>query len=172
MSTAKAGPVRTPHRAMPSRAGTDAAADAVTPMTIGALAQAAQVGVETVRYYQRRGLMPQPPRAQGTVRRYPPAVAARLRFIRRAQQLGFTLDEIASLLQLADGTDRRSIRRITTQRLAQLQARVADLQRMADALAHVLHDCEHAGRAPRCPIIEAIEAPTDHDPEAAACVAR
>jgi MerR family mercuric resistance operon transcriptional regulator len=140
-------------------------------MTIGALAQAAGVGVETVRYYQRRGLLPQPSRAHGTVRRYLPAVAARLRFIRRAQQLGFTLDEIAGLLQLADGTDRRSIRRITAQRLTQLRARLADLQRMADALEHVLHECEHAGRAPRCPIIEAIEAPSVHDP-APACTAR
>ncbi len=136
-------------------------------MTIGALAQAAGVGVETVRYYQRRGLLPQPSRAHGAVRRYPPAIAARLRFIRRAQQLGFTLDEIVGLLQLADGTDRRSVRRITAQRLAQLQARVADLQRMADALEHVLRACEHGGRAPRCPIIEAIEAPADHDPETA-----
>jgi MerR family mercuric resistance operon transcriptional regulator len=136
-------------------------------MTIGALAQAAGVGVETVRYYQRRGLLPQPSRARGAVRRYPPAVAVRLRFIRRAQQLGFTLDEIAGLLQLADGTDRRSIRRITAERLAQLRARLADLQRMADALEHVLHECEHAGRAPRCPIIEAIEAPAAHDPATA-----
>jgi MerR family mercuric resistance operon transcriptional regulator len=145
---------------MRADAVTDAAtAAASAPMTIGALAQAAGVGVETVRYYQRRGLLPQPSRALGAVRRYPPAVAARLRFIRRAQQLGFTLDEIAGLLQLADGTDRRSIRRITAERLAQLRARLADLQRMADALEHVLYECEHAGRAPHCPIIEAIEAP-------------
>lgn len=127
------------------------------PMTIGALAQAAEVGVETVRYYQRRGLLPQPAAQRGSVRRYPPAVAARLRFIRRAQRLGFSLDEIASLLQLADGTDRRSIRRITAARLGELRARMADMQRMADALEHVLHECEHAERAPRCPIIEAIE---------------
>ena len=135
-------------------------------MTIGALAQAAGVGVETVRYYQRRGLLPQPPPQHGSVRRYAPDVAARLRFIRRAQRLGFTLDEIASLLQLADGTDRRSIRRITAARLGELRARMADMQRMADALEHVLHACEHAERAPRCPIIEAIEtlpAESHHD---------
>ena len=139
-----------------SRSAT-AAEPPASPMTIGALAQAAGVGVETVRYYQRRGLLPHPAATQSTYRRYPPAVAARLRFIRRAQQLGFTLDEIAGLLQLADGTDRRSIRRITAARLAQLRERMADMQRMADALEHVLHECEHAERAPRCPIIEAIE---------------
>jgi len=140
-----------------SRPSSAAAEPPAAPMTIGALAQAAGVGVETVRYYQRRGLLPQPEARRGSVRRYPPAVAARLRFIRRAQRLGFTLDEIASLLQLADGTDRRSIRRITAARLGELRARMADMQRMADALEHMLHECEHAGRAPRCPIIEAIE---------------
>ena len=69
-------------------------------MTIGALAQSAGVGVETVRYYQRRGLLPQPARSYGTIRRYGPDDAARLRFIRRAQELGFTLDEIGELLEL------------------------------------------------------------------------
>jgi MerR family mercuric resistance operon transcriptional regulator len=125
-------------------------------MTIGRLAHVAGVGVETVRYYQRRGLLPQPSPTRGAYRQYPPAAAARLRFIRRAQQLGFTLDEISSLLQLSDGTDRRSIRRITAARLAQLRERMADMQRMASALEHVLHECERAERAPRCPIIETI----------------
>lgn len=125
-------------------------------MTIGRLAQAAGVGVETVRYYQRRGLLPQPDAARGGYRQYPPSVAARLRFIRRAQQLGFTLEEIAGLLQLSDGTDRRSIRRITAARLAQLRERMADMQKMAEVLQHLLHACEHAGGAPHCPIIESI----------------
>lgn len=130
--------------------------------TIGALARAGGVGVETVRYYQRRGLLPQPPkpaRVAGAYRRYPVAAVARLRFIRRAQQLGFTLDEIAELLQLADGTDRRSIRRIAGARLAQLQERIADMQRMASTLHHLIHACEGNGRAPHCPIIESIAHP-------------
>ena len=131
---------------------------AMSSMTIGRLAQAAEVGVETVRYYQRRGLLPQPQPTRGAYRHYPPEVAARLRFIRRAQQLGFTLDEIASLLQLSDGTDRRSVRRITAARLAQLQERMADMQKMADVLQHLLHACERAGGATRCPIIESIGA--------------
>lgn len=127
-------------------------------MTIGALADSASVGVETVRYYQRRGLLPQPLRTYGSIRRYGPADAARLRFIRRAQELGFTLEEIGELLKLQDGTDRRAIRRIARARLEQVESRLADLRRMREALRHVIHDCEHAPGAPRCPIIEAIDA--------------
>jgi MerR family mercuric resistance operon transcriptional regulator len=126
-------------------------------MTIGALAQSADVGVETIRYYQRRGLLPQPARQYGSIRRYGLADAARLRFIRRAQELGFTLEEIGELLKLQDGADRRAIRRIARARLAQVESRVADLQRMRRVLQHVIDDCEHAPGAPRCPIIEAID---------------
>jgi MerR family transcriptional regulator, mercuric resistance operon regulatory protein len=126
-------------------------------MTIGALARSAAVGVETIRYYQRRGLLPQPVRQYGSIRRYSAADAARLRFIRRAQELGFTLEEIGQLLKLQDGADRRAIRRIARTRLTQVESRVADLQRMRRALQHVIDDCEHAPGAPRCPIIEAID---------------
>ncbi len=126
-------------------------------MTIGALAQSAGVGVETVRYYQRRGLLPQPTRPYGTIRRYGPDDASRLRFIRRAQELGFTLDEIGELLELQDGTDRRAVRRIARARLEQVESRLTDLQRMRAALEHVIRDCEQAPGAPRCPIIDAID---------------
>ena len=126
-------------------------------MTIGALAQSAGVGVETVRYYQRRGLLPLPARSYGTIRRYDSDDTSRLRFIRRAQELGFTLDEIGELLELQDGTDRRAIRRIARTRLDQVESRLADLERMRGALEHVIHECEHAPGAPRCPIIEAID---------------
>ncbi len=128
-------------------------------MTIGALAAADDVNVETVRYYQRRGLLPLPAkgaRGAGTVRRYGAADAARLVFIRRAQQLGFALDEIGELLQLQDGTDRRSIRRIASRRLAQIRGRVDDLQRMQKTLEHLIHACEHSARRPTCPIIDSI----------------
>ncbi|HVJ59076.1 MAG TPA: MerR family transcriptional regulator [Burkholderiaceae bacterium] len=127
-------------------------------LTIGALAAAAGVGVETVRYYQRRGLVAEPPRARGSVRRYGAAEVARIGFIRRAQELGFTLEEIATLLQLQDGTDRRTIRRIAAARLAQIRVRIADLTRIERALADVLHDCEAHPGAPRCPVVEAIVA--------------
>ena len=127
---------------------TDAGRD--RSLTIGALAAAAGVGVETVRYYQRRGLLAEPSRARGSVRRYGAAEVARIGFIRRAQELGFTLEEIATLLQLQDGTDRRTIRRIAAARLAQIRVRIADLTRIERALAHVLHDCEAHPGAPRC----------------------
>lgn len=138
-----------------------AAGQAQTPAapTIGALAQAAGVHVETVRYYQRRGLLPQPPRQRGSYRRYPPDAAARLRFIRHAQKLGFTLDEVAELLQLADGSDRAAIRRVAAARVAQLRQRIADMQAMAGVLDGLIAACAHDGAAPCCPIIESIAAP-------------
>lgn len=125
-------------------------------LTIAGVARGAGVGVETVRYYERRGLVPQPGRPLGAIRRYGRAHVDRIRFIRRAQELGFTLDEIETLLALEDGTDRRSIRRIAAVRLEEIRRRIADLTRMERALAHVLHECEAYGRAPRCPIIGAI----------------
>jgi MerR family transcriptional regulator, mercuric resistance operon regulatory protein len=129
-------------------------------LTIGTLAGAAEVGVETVRYYQRRGLLPVPRAASG-YRRYGADVLVRLRFIRRAQALGFTLEEIGELLQLQDGTDRRSVRRIAQARLAQLQVRIDDMQKMARTLQQLIHECEHGVRAPRCPIIVSIESSPD-----------
>ena len=85
-------------------------------LTIGKLARAAGVGIETIRYYQQRDLLPVPP-ASGAFRHYPMTLVARIRFIKRAQELGFSLDEISELLRLEDGTDRSSIRRITSDRL-------------------------------------------------------
>jgi len=131
--------------------------------TIGELAQAAGVGVETIRYYERRGLVPRPGRAAGAYRRYGGDHVGRIRFIKRAQALGFSLEEIATLLELEDGTDRRSIRRIAATRLEETRRRIADLKRIEHALAHLLHECEAHARAPRCPIIGAI---TGEDPEA------
>lgn len=128
-------------------------------LTIGALADAAGVGVETIRYYERRGLVPQPQRGSGAYRRYTDAHVDRVRFIKRAQALGFSLEEIGTLLQLEDGTDRASIRRIAAARLEETRQRIADLRQIERALAHLLHECESHARAPRCPIIAAMEAP-------------
>jgi MerR family mercuric resistance operon transcriptional regulator len=127
-----------------------------TDITIGDVAEAAGVGVETVRYYERRGLISQPARAMGGYRRYGGGHVHRIRFIKRAQDLGFTLEEIESLLKLEDGTDRRSIRRIASARLEETRRRIADLQRIERALAHLLHECETHARSPHCPIIAAI----------------
>jgi len=130
-----------------------------TNLTIARVAKAAGVGVETVRYYERRGLVSQPKRGLGSFRHYQPDHVRRIRFIKRAQDLGFTLQEIASLLKLEDGADRRSIRSIAGARLEETRRRIADLKRIEGVLAHLLHDCEAHAKAPRCPIITAIEAP-------------
>ena len=128
------------------------------PLRVGELAAAAGVNVETVRYYQRIGLMPTPDRPLGGQRAYAPELAARLRFIRRAQELGFSLSEVSDLLKLESGTDRASVRRIAGQRLAQIRAHVADLERMAHSLQHLLDVCAHTPGRHRCPIIKAITA--------------
>lgn len=134
-----------------------------TRYTIGDIAGAAGVGVETVRYYERRGLVAQPPRALGGYRHYGGDHVHRIRFIKRAQALGFSLEEIETLLKLEDGTDRKSIRRIAAARLEDTRQRIADLKRIERVLAHLVHDCETHARAPRCPIIAAI---TAADPQA------
>lgn len=121
-------------------------------LTIGRLARAAGVGVETIRYYQQRGLLPVPESA-GSFRQYPLALTARIRFIKRAQELGFSLDEITELLRLEDGADRRSIRSIASARLAQIEKKVADLQRMQSTLKHLVSACEHTRGDLPCPII-------------------
>ena len=124
--------------------------------TIGDVAEAAGVGVETVRYYERRGLVPQPGRAMGAYRRYGMDHVDRIRFVKRAQALGFSLEEVVSLLELEDGTDRRRIRRIAAARLKDTRRRIADLRRIERALSHLLHECETHAKSPRCPIIAAI----------------
>lgn len=128
---------------------------APSTMTIGRLARAAGVGVETIRYYQQRGLFPLPA-AAGPFRHYPVSLIDRIRFIKRAQELGHTLAEIAELLRLEDGADRASIRRIAANRLAQVEQNLADLRKMRKALMHMLDACSHAGLDEPCPIIAAL----------------
>jgi Hg(II)-responsive transcriptional regulator len=127
-------------------------------LTIGHLARSAGVGVETIRYYQQRGLLPIPA-AAGAYRHYPVKLAERIRFVKRAQELGFSLEEISELLRLEDGTDRRSIRRITNERLEQIQAKLDDLSRMKAALSHLVDECEHTSKGQPCPIIETLSTP-------------
>lgn len=124
-------------------------------LTIGRLARAAHVGVETVRYYQKRALLPKPP-GTGSVRRYSPTLVDRIRFIKRAQDLGFTLDEIAQLLALENGTDREAIRSLTTARLLQVEAKLAALERMRNSLRYLVSACEQTDREWPCPIISSL----------------
>ena len=121
-------------------------------LTIGRLAAAAAVGVETIRYYQQRELLPVP-HGDGGIRRYPAALVDRIRFIKRAQELGFSLDEIVELLRLEDGANKRSIRRIAVDRLAQIDRKLADLRAMQKLLRHLVDACEHTRDDLPCPII-------------------
>lgn len=120
--------------------------------TIGRLARAAGVGVETIRYYQHRKLLAVPP-SKGAFRYYPAESIDRIRFIKRAQELGFSLDEVAQLLGLGEGIDRSSIRHIASDRLLQIEAKLADLRRMKRVLKHLVTECEHTGAELPCPII-------------------
>lgn len=122
-------------------------------LTIGRLARAAGVNIETIRYYQMRGLLPTPNRKQGAFRTYPVTMVERIGFIKRAQELGFSLAEIASLLKLEDGTNRKAIRNVASHRLSDIQTKIADLKRMESALTHLIHECEATGGAQPCPII-------------------
>ena len=121
-------------------------------LTIGRLARAAGVGVETIRYYQRRNLLPAALPAAG-VRRYGLDLVHRVYFIKRAQSLGFTLDEVASLLTLQDGHDRSSVRAIAAARLEQIDAKIAALSAMSDTLNQLLLQCAREDGDHHCPII-------------------
>ncbi|AXI03956.1 MerR family transcriptional regulator [Aquirhabdus parva] len=122
--------------------------------TIGKLAKAAHVGIETIRYYQSRDLLPTPEKTEG-YRQYPVALIERIRFIKRAQELGFSLDEISDLLSL-HGNQRESIQSITAARLTQIRTKISDLQRMETVLTELLHECEHTDLSTPCPIIASI----------------
>jgi MerR family mercuric resistance operon transcriptional regulator len=125
-------------------------------LRIGALARTAGVGLETIRYYQRLKLLGTPPRPYGGQRLYPAEYVDRLRFIKRAQALGFSLDEVAVLLQLNDGTGHVRARALAAKRLAAVEAKIADLGAIRDVLRELIRRCEHAaGRVP-CPIIAAL----------------
>lgn len=118
-------------------------------MTIGQLAQAAGVNVETVRYYQRRGLMSVPARPMGGQRRYPEEALRQITFIRRAQDLGFTLEEIAALLALARDGDWREARAFAEHKKEELGMRVAELNRMRRQLRGLVRRCdERRGQEP------------------------
>jgi len=126
--------------------------------TIGALAKTAGVGVETVRYYQRRGLLPEPARPPGEVRRYGEDDVKRLRFIRHAQAAGFTLNEIGELIALDASDDRARAHDLAQARVAAIDEKIAELRAARDALAGLASDCASKKRGP-CPILKAFDRP-------------
>lgn len=133
----------------------------MSDMTIGTLARAGGVGVETVRYYQRRGLLDEPARPAGSgltggVRRYDGDALRRLRFIRAAQVAGFTLEEIRELLALDAADDRVRARAIAQARIAVLNEKIAELSAARAALTRLAQDCAHQAEGP-CPLLSAFD---------------
>jgi MerR family transcriptional regulator, mercuric resistance operon regulatory protein len=125
--------------------------------TIGTLAKQAGVNVETIRYYQRRGLVGEPNRPLGGVRRYTQAHAKRLRFIKQAQALGFSLDEVNDLLALEDGRHCRQAEQVGSRKLAMVRARITQLRRVEEALATLVDQCHCNTGKVHCPLIAALE---------------
>lgn len=120
--------------------------------TIGRLARAAGVGIEAIRYYQRRSLLSTPAVDEG-YRHYDRNHLERLRFIKRAQSVGFTLEEIAELLSLNDTRDHRLARRIAQEKLHDVESRIEQLEKVAQALRTLVSACECGGQEMPCPII-------------------
>jgi len=135
--------------------------------TIAKLADAAGVGVEAVRYYQRGGLLAAPKRVDGGFRQYSDDDVLRLRFIKRAQALGYSLEDIAELMSLSATRDRQRVREITRERVAEIRERVADLQSMASALENLADCCAQAPEGSACSIIAALAGSQDSDPTTA-----
>lgn len=133
------------------------------PLTIGQVAKRAGVGIETVRFYERQGLIDEPDRRASGYRQYDEEVVAILRFIRRAKVLGFTLKEVKGLLALRfDSSAKRSdVRRQAKAKLNDIEEKIRDLQRMRDALLRVVDACHGDGPATACPILEALDRPED-----------
>jgi len=129
-------------------------------LSIGRLAKTADVNVETIRYYQRRGLLDEPSKPLGGHRRYSLAAAARVRFIKRAQQLGFTLEEIKELMLLEDGQSCREARMLAERKLELIDTRIADLARMRRSLRGLIAQCAEGKRPRSCPIIATLSAVT------------
>ena len=128
-------------------------------LTIGTFAAAAGVNVETIRFYQRRGLLPKPERRFGRIRHYGDRDVARVRFVKSAQHLGFSLDEIAGLLRLDDGTHCDEARAAAEHKLANVRGKLADLGLIEKALKKLVRDCRAARGSVRCPLIAALQEP-------------
>ncbi len=127
-------------------------------MTIGTLAKRAGVGAGTLRYYERLGLLQPEERTPAGYRVYRSDAARRLRFIRRAQALGFSLEEIAALLALSDNPKGRArdVKRLTAEKIRDIDARLRDLQRMKEALEELADHCDGHGSTAECPILAAL----------------
>ena len=128
--------------------------------TIGALAETAGVNVETIRFYQRKGLMPEPEKPYGSIRRYGAAELARVRFIKSAQRLGFSLEEVGELLKLEDGARCSEARQLAEQKLVDVRQKLSDLQRIESVLAGLVARCSAVRGRVNCPLIASLQEAT------------
>jgi MerR family mercuric resistance operon transcriptional regulator len=130
----------------------------MSSFTIGQLARRAGVGVETVRFYERRGLIAQPPRRASGYREYPPEAISRITFIRRAKELGYTLKEIAELLELRVRPRRScdAVKRNAEAKISDIEAKIESLRRMRKALRGLVNSCEKREATSECPILSAL----------------
>ena len=136
-----------------------------TSLTIGTVAKRAGVAIDTIRYYEREGLLPEPLRRASGYRSYNETAISRLRFIRRAKDLGFTLEEIRDLLALSADRHRgvKAVRERAQQRLTSIDARIAELTRIRQGLEQLIEACPGRGDPEQCPILRAL---TDEEPQA------
>ncbi len=127
-------------------------------LTIGAVARAAGIAIDTIRYYEREGLLPVPARRLSGYRDYTPDAVVRLRFIRRAKELGFSLPEIRELLALSADRERgvRGVKQRAEARLAEIERRIRELQRVQRGLKNMIDACPGHGAPERCPILAAL----------------
>lgn len=127
--------------------------------TTGQLAKAAEVGVETIRFYEREGLLAKPPRRRSGHRQYSKEAVARVRFVRRAKELGFTLNEIRELLELRvdPGRSCPAVRAIAKTKISDIEARIQDLVRIKTALEQLARACRGRGPRSQCPLLDALE---------------
>ena len=127
-------------------------------LTIGRVARAAGVGIDTIRYYEREGLLPEPERRLSGYRDYTPDAVTRLRFIRRAKELGFTLEEIRELLALSADRERgvRGVKQRAEARLVEIERRIRELKRVQRGLKSLIDACPGHGALESCPILTAL----------------
>lgn len=126
-------------------------------LTIGAFALVAGVNIETIRFYQRKHLLSEPDKPQGSIRRYGREDVNRVRFVKSAQRLGFSLQEIAELLRLEDGTHCHEASTLAEHKLVDVRAKLADLARMEAVLSHLLGACRASQGKVSCPLIASLQ---------------
>jgi len=128
-------------------------------LTIGEVAKRSGIGLETVRFYERKGLIEEPPRTDSGYRQYPAAVVARLRFIKRAKELGFSLKEILELLSLRVDPDTTcaDVKKRADLKILNIEQKISTLQTMKRALTKLAASCTGSGPSSDCPILEALD---------------